>query len=331
MKIKDLFNIEILKETASRFGVDTSTLELLGNYQNYIYQYKKESKEYILRITHSSHRKDKEVIGELQWILYLSNNGISASKPIYSIYDRLTERINVDDSYFIITSFEKAMGNKIGYPECLNNNELFEKCGRITGKIHSLSKRYKPSSKETQRHEWKDNYYLRNIEKYIPKHNNKIYESYYDIVNRLSNLTKDSNSFGLIHGDINVGNFLVSDKEINIFDFDECQYSWFVEDIAIQLFYIIYVFLDDSINDREKQAYSFMESFMKGYYKENYIDEYWIKQIPLFLRVRELIVYIGMFRDIDFSNMNQWTKNYTSQSKLRIEEKTPIVSSFINM
>lgn len=128
-----------------------------------------------------------------------------------------------------------------------------------------------------------------------------------------------------------MGNFLVSDKKNNIFDFDECQYSWFVEDIAIQLFYIIYVFLDDSIDAREKQAYSFMKSFMKGYYKENYVDEYWIKQIPIFLRVRELIVYIGMCRDIDFSNMNQWTKNYIFQSKLRIEEKIPIVSSFINM
>lgn len=59
-----------------------------------------------------------------------------------------------------------------------------------------------------------------------------------------------------------MGNFLVSDKEINIFDFDECQYSWFVEDIAIQLFYIIYVFVDNSINDRKKQAYSFMKRLL---------------------------------------------------------------------
>ncbi|SFB10191.1 Ser/Thr protein kinase RdoA involved in Cpx stress response, MazF antagonist [Clostridium frigidicarnis] len=328
-EVKNLFNEQILEESASRFGIDTSTLNLLGSFQNYVYEYKRQNKSYILRLTHSSHRKEDLVKGELDWILYLVNNGVSASRPVYSIHGKLTEKIDIDDSYFIATSFEKAEGKKIGYPECLSNDELFEECGRATGKIHFLSKKYRPSSKEIQRHEWRENYYLKNIKKYIPDDQHKVYESYESIVNRINQLNKESDSFGLIHGDINVGNFLLSDKVINIFDFDECQYSWFVEDIAIQLFYIIYVFLDDSIEERQAQTYGFMENFMKGYYKENYIDEYWLKQIPIFLQLRELIVYIGLQRSVDFSNMNQWMENYISQSKLRIEQKIPIVNEII--
>jgi len=145
-------------------------------------------------------------------------------------------------------------------------------------------------------------------------------------VNRINKLCKDSDSFGIIHGDINVGNFLLDNENINIFDFDECQYSWFIEDIAIQLFYITYVFLDDSIDERQAQSCIFMKSFMDGYLKENHIDEYWLKQIPLFLQLRELIVYIGICRSTDFSNMSQWMKNYISQSKARIEQGISIVS-----
>jgi len=329
-EVKELFNIQILEESAKRFGIDISTLNLIGNFQNFIYEYKVQDKSYILRLTHSSHRREELVKGELDWILYLVNNGILASRPIHSVHGKLTERIDVGGSYFIATSFEKATGHKVGYPECISNNELFEKCGRLTGKMHFLSKKYKPSSKEIQRHEWKENYYLKNIKKYILHNQYKVYESYEAIVNRINQLSKDSNSFGIIHGDINVGNFILNDEGINIFDFDECQYSWFVEDIAIQLFYIIYIFLDDSIEERQSKAYSFMENFMRGYYKENYIDEYWLRQIPVFLQLRELIVYIGICRSCDFSNMNQWTKDYISQSKSRIEQGIPIVNEFMN-
>ncbi|NEU04851.1 phosphotransferase enzyme family protein [Clostridium senegalense] len=330
-EIMDLMNSNILTEAAKRFGINIGELKLIGNNQNFVYEYMKQNKSYILRITHSSHRKEKLIKGELDWILYLVKNGVSASKPIYSIQGNLTERIDVDDSYFIVTSFEKAPGEKIGYPKCISNDELFERCGRLTGKIHFLSKKYRPSVKEIKRHEWTENYYLQNINKYIPTEQSKVYESCEAIVNKINKFSRDSNSFGIIHGDINVGNIMLYDDIINIFDFDECQYSWFVEDIAVQLFYIIYVFLDDSIDERQTQAYRFMKNFMKGYYKENYIEKYWLRQIPIFLQLREIIVYIGLYRNLDFSNLNTWMENYISQSKLRIEQGIPIVNDIMNI
>ncbi|MEW8994323.1 phosphotransferase enzyme family protein [Clostridium sp.] len=325
-EIEELFNEQILKDAARRFNIDISTLNLIGSSQNHVYEYKRQDKSYILRLTHSSHRSENLIKGELGLVLYLINNGISASKPIYSSSGDLSEKIHIGGSYFTATSFEKATGRKIGYPECISNTDLFEKCGRLTGEMHFLSKKYIPSSEEIKRLDWSHNHYLQNINKYISADQIKIFKSYKNIVNRINQLCKDSNSFGIIHGDINVGNFLLDDKDINIFDFDECQYSWFVEDIAIQLFYITYVFLDDSIDERQAQSCIFMKSFMDGYLKENYTDEYWLKQIPLFLQLRELIVYIGICRSTYFSNMSQWMKNYISQSKSRIEQGISIVS-----
>lgn len=324
-EIEELFNDNVLVEARKRFGVYGTVLNL-GAYQNFVYEYEYEGKAYILRFTHSHHRQENEVRGEIEWVLYLHNNGVPVSKPIHSIYGNLTERINVVGSYFTVTSFEKAKGRRVGYPECLNNDELTEMCGRVTGKIHALSKKYSPESYKFLRHEWKDNYYLRNMSKFIPKDEYKIYENYESLAKRMASFIKDADSYGLIHGDIGVGNFLLGDEGITIFDFDECQYSWFVEDIAIQLFYIIYVFGNDSIEERQEQAYHFMKHFMKGYSQENHIDEEWINEIPTFLQLRELIVYIGMCRSVDFSSLNQWTKDYLSQSKLRLEKGIPIVN-----
>lgn len=135
-EIEKLFNNQILGEAARKFNIDMSTLNLIGGFQNYVYEYKKQEKSYILRFTHSSHRSDNLIKGELDWVLYLINSGVSASKPIYSISGNLSEKIHIGGSYFTATSFEKATGRKIGYPECISNKDLFEKCGRLTGKMH---------------------------------------------------------------------------------------------------------------------------------------------------------------------------------------------------
>lgn len=332
-EIRELLNVELLNESVSRFGVDINEVKFIGGFQNFIYEYQKQEKSYILRLTHSSHRSENLIKGELDFISYLSDNGVSASIPVYSQLGLFTERIDAGESFFIATSFEKAIGEKIGYPECLNNDDLFMKCGQITGKIHALSKKYKPSMVEIQRHDWKQNYYLQNMKNFIPEDQYKLYESYKLLIGKIGNLNKGIDSYGLIHGDINVGNFFLKDEEIIVFDFDECQYSWFVEDIAIQLFYIIYIYLDDSKEERKDQTYRFMKNFMKGYSKENFIEEYWLEQIPLFLQLREIIVHVGIYRSVDLSNLDKWMQGYFIQSKLRIEQGIPIVDeiNFINL
>ncbi|MNC51175.1 hypothetical protein D3C75_1004570 [compost metagenome] len=128
------------------------------------------------------------------------------------------------------------------------------------------------------------------------------------------------------------GNFLVSEQGgITLFDFDEAQYSWFVEDIAIQIYYLVYVYGgEEGRASREEQALRFMNYFMKGYSKENTLDTYWLKQIPVFLKLRELIVYIGAFRNFDgdetFSTSDsQWFKDWIRESRDRLENNVPIV------
>ncbi|MBS4199969.1 phosphotransferase [Bacillus sp. FJAT-49732] len=324
----DEFSYEILELGAKSFGVAPENLIHIGNWQNFIYEYKINGQSYILRFTPSPHRPVNKVKGEIDWLLYLSKNGVSVSNPIESKNGHFVEVIETNNTGFIVTSFTKALGRKIGYPECLNDNELYYKLGRITGRIHSLSQKYKPSDKTIQRHDWHQNYYLQNIGKFVPINQKLVHESCFNLMKTIKDsLPKDETSYGLIHGDIGVGNFLVNEEGIiTLFDFDEAQYSWFVEDIAVQLYYLVYVYGgEEGKNNREAQAYRFMEYFLKGYEREHSIDEYWLKQIPLFLKLREIIVYIGCNRSWDMTNLNQWSKDYLTESKERIEKGEPVV------
>lgn len=49
---------------------------------NYLYEGKIDGVSCVLRLTHSSHRSTNMVRGELEWINYFAENGISAAKPI---------------------------------------------------------------------------------------------------------------------------------------------------------------------------------------------------------------------------------------------------------
>lgn len=327
-EIKALINEQIIKTGANKFNVTFEALNYLGAWQNFIYEYQKDGNYYILRFTPSAHRSEDLIKGELDWIVYLANNGISVSEPILSNQGNLTEVIYAEDLYFTVTSFIKAEGSNIGYPECLNDTKLYQELGQITGKMHALSKKYKPQSEAIRRHDWNGNYYLQNIGNFVPLEQSLVHEGCAKLKKQIEEtLIKNHNCYGLIHGDIGVGNFLVNDKGITLFDFDEAQYSWFVEDIAIPLYYLVYVYGgEEGKEDRISQAHRFMDNFLKGYIQHFSIDDYWLQQIPLFLQLRELIVYTGMYRSSDLANLNQWAQDYLSQSKRRIEIGTPIVN-----
>lgn len=162
--------------------------------------------------------------------------------------------------------------------------------------------------------------------KFVPRAQKLVHEQCAALIKEINEtLPKDEQSFGLIHGDIHINNFLVSEEGITLFDFDEAQYSWFVEVITIPLYYFIYVYGDDSQEERIKQAQLFLDHYLQGYKLENHFDDTWLKHIPLFLRLREIIVYIGMHRSHDVRKLDQWGLDYISQSEKRIGKAIPIV------
>ncbi|MBU5352071.1 phosphotransferase [Paenibacillus barcinonensis] len=322
--MKRLMNDHILSEAVSRFGIDPGDISFIGGFQNFVYEYVKKDRSYILRLSHSSHRSFSAICGELEWVKYLHDQGLSVSKAIASAQNNLAEVLHLEDSYFTISSFEKAPGQKIFYPECMNNDMLSEKCGEITGQLHQLSRTYKPSREAIKRHDWTRNSYLTAINKYIPADQARVFESAERLMRKIDALKKDD-SYGLIHGDINVGNFFLDENRITLFDFDECQYSWYIEDIAIQIFYMVYVVLNDSIQERNMQARRFLKHFIKGYERYEKLSEASLQQLRLFLRLREYIVYIGMYRSFDFANLDDWTETYLTESRDRLEQGIAIV------
>jgi len=309
---------------ANKFGTTYSNLSKIeGGYQNFIYEYEHEDRSYILRITSASTRTMDQVESELDFIVHLSKNNVPASMPIASIDDRYLEEITDGKDTYYVTSFEKAPGRHMKYPEYLESPDVFRKLGFITGNLHNASRTF--PKKNNKRITWEDNYYLKNYQQFISEEETGKLTSIRKQIEVIENIPKQGDSFGLIHGDINIGNFFFDKGNITLFDFDECQKSWYVEDIAIQLYYTLYVFCNDSIDLRIKKADEFMENFMEGYNSVARIDSRMMEFIPQFLILREMIVHVGINKMWDFSSLNAWQEDYYRDSSERIRKRMPIV------
>ncbi|MHB1683375.1 MAG: phosphotransferase enzyme family protein [Bacilli bacterium] len=321
------FNEDIMRHGAALFGVTPESLSPCHGSMNFVYEYENQGTAYILRFTPSSHHSFDMVRGELEWLLYLKEREVSVSAPVASVRGTLAELVGEHGSVFTVTSFVKACGKPIAYPDCLHDHELYYKCGVAIGRLHAVSKSFVPSSTAVSRQDWRNNFYLTHIREFIPRDQAKVFKGYTDTMSKLMALPVDRQSFGLTHGDVHVGNLRVDGSRVTLFDFDEAQYSWFMDDIVTQMYYLVYVYGgDDGRELRESQAKRFMANFMKGYFEESSIDDYWMSQVPLFLRLREIIVYVGMYKNHpDVSELNQWGKDYMSEAKVRIEGGIPIV------
>lgn len=315
------YNEDILNEVLSRYGIDKNNTKSLGALESFVYEYKINKRSYILKITHSLRRSAEYIKGEIDWLNYLANNGVSAARAFPSKNGNLVEIIDGEMPYFIAISYEKADGKLVTEDEWHSN--LFSKWGQVIGKMHKLTKKYKIKDISYKRQEWYEDDLL-NVEKYLSLSQTKVIDKTLKLIERLKSLPKDKESYGLIHADLHHENFFIHNKEITVFDFDDIQYDWFINDIAIALYYAIW-WNPLKNYDKNEFAKSFLKNFLEGYNKENTLDTYWIDKIPYFLKLRHIMVYIIFHQIFDLSNLTKEQDELINKYRYEIENEIPIV------
>lgn len=299
------FNDEILKEAMQRYGIAKNQIKLLDSFESFIYKFERGGNGYILRIGHSIRKSEALINGEVDWINYLAHGGVSVAQAIPSDNDKLVE--SIDDGQggqFLVTAFIRAEGQspwKAGW-----TIERYETYGELLGKMHSLAMDYEPIP-ANRRPEW-DDVSMNCIELFLPESEVIVHQKYQSLLKHINDLPKDKYSYGLIHGDAHQNNFFIdANGVLTIFDFDDCVYSWFVNDIAIVLFYIsmdAQEFGYPTVNAFTKE---FMTHFLRGYDRFHTLEAIWLKEIPYFLKLRELELYSVIYRDFDIKEVEHWS------------------------
>ena len=317
-RIRQRYSDDVLQQMMARYEIPTDGIHLLDGFESFIYEFIMGERSYILRIAHTLRRSINLIQGEVDWINFLSAGGASVARAVPSTKGNLVEMV-ADDSggHFLGTAFEKASGKPPGKE--LLKADLFVRYGQLLGRMHALSRQYHPASEARRRLEWNDPEMLY-AETWLGSEDRIALEKYWVLREYLENLPMDEDSYGLIHQDAHYGNLFVDEGgRITLFDFDDCCYSWYMNDIAIVLFYAVLGQENGPLFTRE-----FMTHFLHGYRQENDLNPEWLKEIPSFLKLREIDLYAVIHRSFDVENLEDpWVAYYMRGRKQRIEENIP--------
>lgn len=280
---------QIIHEGAKLFN--TKVNRLLGGFSNNVFECEQKDKDIILKVYQSTTIHKESILAELDWIRYLHQSGVYVTAPLLSVNERFIETIHGDHGEeFYVLAFEKAKGSVVDTSNTdVWNKGLFYQWGKTLGRIHALSKFYKPSDENTKKHEWNNGLIFSTNMNGI---SNKVHEKWQSFIHEMNKLPKDTDSYGMIHHDLHHHNFYVNGNDLVLFDFGDCEYNWFAYDIAIVIYHAVQTIDQKNTQGRKEFAIHFSASFLQGYTTENRMDNFWLSKLPFFLNYRQVYSYI---------------------------------------
>jgi len=299
---------DIIEAISNLYGLSPQKFKPINRF---FYEYE----DHIIRVIH--HRNEAEVKDEVHWLNHLSDHKINVTRVLPSQTGQLFDTFKRSDTLYFVTTFEKAKGKPPTQAE--GNADLFRRIGQLIGKMHKTTKSYTPIG---SRKDWHDDD-ICNYDKYLPINHTLIREKCKEAIEEIQTLPKNRNTYGIIHSDIHQTNMHLRNDEITLFDFDDCEKHYFVNDLAI----VIYWSLEVSFNGTDIHTYAttLARHLFRGYAEENDLDVFWFGQIPKFLKLREVISLIDAHREWDLKKLNENQKIILNHYRKNIEQDRPFL------
>ncbi len=320
-RIRNLYSAAVLDAAAGLFGLEPGSAEALDGFESFVYRVTQRAAPggpapRILKISHSLRRTQDQVLGEAEFVNYLGDNGLGVARAIPSLRGELVETIPARDGYFTAILYEVAPGAPV--PGEAWNADFHRAMGRTLGRLHRLSRSYRPR-RRLRPSILEESAPL--LERHLPEGEPVVRQQAWALLDHVRGLPVDAQGYGLIHVDFHRGNFFTQDGAITLFDFDDCQYSWFAHDIAMALFYAL---PHDCRSPEQLEAgHRFLAHFLAGYAAEHSPEAWWIAELPSFLKLREFELYAAIHRSMDLDDLDPWCASFMAGRRQRLETGAP--------
>ncbi len=109
---------------------------------------------------------------------------------------------------------------------------------------------------------------------------------------RLEKFGKTHKNFGLIHSDLRLANLLMHEGKVQVIDFDDCGYSWYIYDLASALSFI----------EDQPQVPALIQAWVRGYRAVRSLSAEDEAEIPTFIMARRLLLlaWVGSHQEAPF-------------------------------
>jgi Ser/Thr protein kinase RdoA (MazF antagonist) len=318
--IRESLNESVLNRASKMYALSIEDLNALNGFENFVYEFKKDNRDYVLRLVHSDHRNYDLVLAEIEFIDHLDKHGAYVSTVYKSINNQIVEKVYINEKdYFSVTAFVKGQGSRI---TSKHRNEVFwEELGEQIGLFHFLVKEFTPLNK---RNHWQEDSLYLNAKR-ILLDDTTLLSKFNEISNRILSLPKTKDNYGLIHTDIHEGNIVIDNEgKFTIFDFDDSAYKHFISDIAIVIFYQ-FAFKEMSNKEKSENTVKILKPLLKGYQKNNALPLEEFRNLNLFLHLRQITLYIALKSSGPEITSTDWAKWFFNYYRERIIKDLPFI------
>lgn len=284
------------------------TIELISLSENETYKVEAPSgRKWALRLQRPGYQSKNSLASEIAWLLALRNDGVLATPvPVAGLNG---ETIQIAGSRNVVL-FEWQNGR---HPEInMDLRQCFRSLGAITAKLHSHSRAWqRPDGFERFTWDfestlgeaprwgrWRDGLGMSAARLDLFGHTAAL------IRERLEAYGISPDRFGLAHCDLRLGNLLLHQQELNVIDFDDCGFGWYMYDAATTL----------SFYEHLPQAGCLLECWLEGYRTVSELGKAEEEEIPTFLMLRRLLLvaWVGSHAETDLARSMGIT--YTDQT-----------------
>ncbi len=306
---------------AALYTRNISYIKNLNGFHNYIYEVCGDE-TFILRI--SVQNSSAATSSEIDFLRYLYKNNVPVAPPIISLQEQYAHNVVINNRNYVASAYQKADGKDFR-SRSVDGKERFIIIGRTLGKMHRLSKIYTPSI-DTKRRQWYESSHIQKAATFFSVYNVRLLEKFNGYMSFMRKFPKNKNSFGLVHGDFLFSNYFFDESDrITIFDFDECEYSWYIYDIAVCMCYYLLGGDPRELDKKVEEAEEMFYHMLVGYMSECEIDIDCLRDMNSFFQLREYIL-LSSILETSMNDLNGWSKDFVEGAIDRILTSKPFIN-----
>jgi Ser/Thr protein kinase RdoA (MazF antagonist) len=125
-------------------------------------------------------------------------------------------------------------------------------------------------------------------------------------------LGTDWETFGLLHADLNLGNFVVQEAALGLIDFDDCGWGYYLYDLATTLCSLRHVVRD------VRRAGVLRAAYLAGYDRVRSLPSRAETLLPTFMAMRELVIMTFILESSN-ANVQAWAAGRVAEAVARLE------------
>ena len=305
---------QIADKVAELCQVPRESIKILNSL---FYRYQRDGEEYVARVTGEPDLAQQQT--EVAWVNYLADNGIGIVRAAPSANGALVEEFTLGEDPYFLVSLQRAPGKPPTREQW--DRPLFKKLGGQIGKMHRLTQDFHQQFPQLQRGHWHQAE-IYNPD-FLPQEFDVARGKCAEVIEQVQALPKNKDTYGLIHGDIHQWNFHLWRNKTILFDTDECEMHYFAHDLGV----LINSAVEESFNGASVNSYAeeFIGCLLEGYAEHWTLTPQWVAQLPLFIKLREIMSFIDAFLEWDMERLSLQQRIVLNRYQNAIENDVPVL------